>query len=108
MSEDTVKYMIVVTTCPNEETASNITECLLNEKLAACVQVSAIKSCYTWKGKVEKEDELLLHIKAKADLYKEVEKTIKENHPYEVPEIIQIPVTRGYKPYLDWIDEVSV
>lgn len=82
-------YCIVFVTCPNEEATEKIAKVLLKEKLVACVNIlQKIKSLYWWKDKIEESDEALMLIKAKSKLFNEIKKKIKENHPYEVPEII--------------------
>ena len=101
------QYSIVITTTGNKEDADKIANSLLSEKLAACIQVTQIKSYYTWKGSTNIDDEHLLIIKCKKGDYSEIEKNIKSNHSYEVPEIIQVPITAGLPAYLSWINEVT-
>ncbi len=98
-------YCIVVTTC-GEEDEEKITNSLLNENIAACINSWSVKSSYIWKGKVEREEERILFIKTRRENYKKVEKRIMELHSYEVPEIICIDIKEGYEKYLKWIDEV--
>ena len=77
---------------------------LVSSRLAACVQIlPGIESHYRWKGKKETSKEILLVIKTSARLYKPLEKAILKHHPYEVPEVVCLPITQGSKPYLDWI-----
>ena len=102
MSDD--GYGIVMTTFAKMEDAKPLVEKLLSKKLAACVQCLPIQSHYVWKGKVENDSEVILLIKTKGNAYREVENEIKLNHPYETPEIIQIPITNGSTEYLGWID----
>lgn len=99
------KYCIVITTCDNENIKDKIINNLLEKKLAACIQVSKVDSHYFWKGKIENTNEFLLNIKTKQDFYCDVEKCILENHSYETPEIILIPIEKGYNDYLKWIEE---
>ncbi len=101
------RYCMVLTTCPTEEEARKIASLLIHERLAACVQITGITSFYEWKGTVNSEGEHLLLIKARADRYGDIESFILENHSYEVPEIVMIPIERGSASYLNWIDEVS-
>lgn len=101
------EFNVVITTCGNKEDAGKVIKALLDEKLAACIQVYEIKSFYSWKGAINEDAEQILLIKAKSELYKEIETCIKENHTYEVPEIIQVPITNGSESYLNWIKEVS-
>lgn len=98
------KYCLIQTTCGSQDEADHISETLVARSLAACVQVSSITSTYRWKGKIQKEPEYLLLIKTRADLFDKIKATILEIHSYEVPEIIQIPITQGLESYLSWID----
>lgn len=101
------EYVQVVTTTDSRESANQMAENLVGAKLAACVQVSGpITSVYQWKGKIERDEEYYCMIKTRKDLYPEVEKTIKELHSYDVPEIIALPILEGNPAYLDWITEV--
>lgn len=102
------KYLIVFVTVPDKKTSDKIIKEVLNNKLAACVNVlSKVDSFYWWENKIEQSSELLLIIKTIRDNFKELEKTIKENHPYEVPEIISTEISKGSKEYLKWIDEYA-
>lgn len=105
MSEN--KYEVVITTCENLEQADLMIHDLLDKKLAACIQTQSVKSYYTWKGKVEVSEEILLLIKSKFDLYDKIQDLVKSKHSYEIPEIIQLPILNGSVDYLNWIDEVS-
>ena len=106
MSDDK-GYCVVMTTCASTEEADGLASGLIEERLAACVQITAVTSCYEWKGSVNRDSEQLLLIKAKAELYPRIEEFITRNHTYEVPEIVQIPIQQGLTNYLRWIDEVS-
>jgi periplasmic divalent cation tolerance protein len=98
------KYIEIFTTTENRSDAESIAETLVERKLAGCVQVvGPIQSTYRWKGKVEKAEEWLCLIKTSEALYQKVEETLGEIHPYEVPQIIALPVTFGSKKYLDWL-----
>jgi len=98
-------YVIVLVTCPDEKTAGNLADIVLNKRLAACVNIiPGMTSKYWWKGKVEKSKEALMIIKTKESLVHGIEKTVKEKHPYDVPEVIAIPIRSGSKEYLGWID----
>jgi periplasmic divalent cation tolerance protein len=99
-------YVQVFTTTERKEDAERIAKTLLEARLAACIQiVGPVSSSYWWRGRLEKAEEWLCIIKSRSDLYDEVEKIIKENHPYEVPEIIATPIISGSRNYLDWMDE---
>ena len=98
-------YIQVVTTTDNKEDAEKIATLLVEKRLAACVQIAGpITSLYRWKGNVEKTQEWQCWIKSKKILYKEIEKAIKSVHPYEVPEIIAIPIVAGSCGYLEWLE----
>mgnify|MGYP003340873514 CR=1 FL=1 len=101
------KYSVVLTTTASKKDAETIASSLLEKKLAACIQVTEIKSYYTWKDKVNVDDEQVLLIKSKAEDYDEIEECIRANHSYEVPEIIRLPIESGFSGYLNWITEVT-
>jgi len=94
----------IQTTFEKKEEAEKLAQVLVEEKLAACVQILPVKSVYSWKEKVESAEEWLCLIKTKRELYADVEKTIKENHSYEIPEIIATEIKDGSSDYLDWIN----
>jgi len=99
-------YCVVLCTCPNEVSAETIANTLVREKLAACVNiVPGLTSIYQWQGNLEKSQELLLVIKSKSDVFSNVENAILAHHPYELPEIISIPIVNGFSNYLAWIDD---
>ena len=100
-----MKFIVVKTTFEKKEEAFQMARLLLDKRLVSCVQISEIYSLYRWKGKVENEHEFIVTMKTKKKLYKEVEKTIKENHSYETPQIIAIPICKGSVEYLKWIEE---
>lgn len=100
-------YCVILTTCGDKEEAERLAQMLLTKRLAACVQISGVTSLYEWENEIQKDNELLLVIKARADLYGEIERAISDNHSYEVPEIIKIPIESGLEAYLGWIDTVS-
>jgi periplasmic divalent cation tolerance protein len=100
-----VKYCCVLSTVPNIKKARELAGLLVSKGLAACVQIlPGLESHYRWKGKKEASKEVLLLIKTKSSLYKSLEKNLLKNHPYEVPEIVCLPITQGSKSYLKWID----
>jgi len=99
-----MKYIQVVTATDKREDAEKIAITLIERKLAACVQIAGpIGSTYRWKGNIEKAEEWQCVIKSREDRYKEIEQVIKSIHPYEVPEIIAIPIIAGSGEYLDWL-----
>jgi periplasmic divalent cation tolerance protein len=99
-------YIQITTTTETKEQAQTIAQQLVEAKLAACVQITGpITSIYRWKGKVENTQEWLCLIKTQDDLYDKVEAAIKSLHPYETPEIIAVPIVKGSKEYLSWLDD---
>jgi len=100
-------YTIVLSTCPTRESAEKIARLLVEERLAACVQRLPIESTYLWQGKVCNSAEVALLIKTKTEHFKKVSARILELHEYELPEIIQIPITDGLPDYLRWIDDCT-
>ncbi|HOL21749.1 MAG TPA: divalent-cation tolerance protein CutA [bacterium] len=100
-----MKYIQVFTTTGSRKDAEKIAEELVKNKLAACVQIFPVSSIYRWKGRIDRSREYLCIIKSKGGLYKKIEETIKEIHPYEVPEIISFPISSGSKDYLEWLAE---
>lgn len=96
--------MVVFVTVPNREIAEKIAKALIESRLAACVNIiDGLKSIYWWKGKIEEDDELLLIIKTRIEVFEELVLKIKELHPYTVPEIIGLPIIAGSKDYIDWL-----
>jgi len=99
-------YIQISTTTETKEQAQKIALYLVEQKLAACVQISGpIESTYHWKGKVETAGEWLCLIKTLEELFAKVESAIKELHSYETPEIIAVPIVKGSKEYLNWLDK---
>ena len=99
-------YLQVTTTTETKEQAQTIAQHLVETKLAVCVQITGpITSIYRWKGKVENAQEWLCLIKTRDDLYNKVEAAIKSQHPYETPEIIAVPIIKGSKEYLSWLED---
>lgn len=100
--------MIVFVTCGSEEEALNISRALVEEQLAACVNlISPVRSIYRWEGKIWDEKEWLLIIKAQRKRFDELEKKVKSLHSYSVPEIIALPIIAGSSSYLDWLAEMT-
>ncbi len=96
--------ILILATLPDRESALRIAQALLDQRLAACVSIGApVESIYHWRGKVETAKEVPVTIKTRQTCYAAVEKLVRREHPYELPEIIAVPVIDGYSPYLDWI-----
>ncbi len=102
------KTLIVLCSCPNQESAERIANHLVENRLAACVNISSpVKSVYRWQGAIETADEYMLFIKTTASSYDELELAILSVHPYELPEIVAVPVETGLQNYLGWIDQCT-
>ena len=100
-------FSVVLVTCPAEATES-IARAVMDGRTAACVNIVAhVRSLYRWKGKVEAAEECLLLIKTRTALLGELERVVRAKHPYEVPEFVALPITRGNREYLDWIEEAT-
>ena len=97
------EFGVMLTTVPDPETARRLARQLVEERLAACVQMSAIESFYRWEGRIADETETLLLIKTRAALFDALLRRIKELHPYTVPEIVALPFAAGHPPYLEWM-----
>ncbi|ACO04167.1 MAG TPA: divalent-cation tolerance protein CutA [Persephonella sp.] len=101
-----VEYIVVFITVPDSKTANNIAKKLVEEKLAACVNiVKDINSIYYWKGNIENDDELLLIVKTRLEIFEKLTDFVKKIHPYTVPEVIALPIIAGSDSYLKWIDD---
>lgn len=103
MSES--NFCTVLTTCNNKSVEQQIIKALLENKLAACIQVMPIESHYLWKEEVCCDNERLLIIKSRLDLFEQISTKIQELHNYEVPQVVQLPITAGFTEYLDWIKD---
>jgi len=98
------KYLLIYTTLPNLRSAKKLVGDLVKAKIAPCGNIFKISSIYRWQGKIEKNPEYGVFIKTKRTKYRAVERYIKENHPYQVPEIIAWDIEKGLDAYLNWID----
>lgn len=105
MPTDTV---VVFCTCPDQLSAEQIAKSLVAQGLAACVNlIPHVISVFQWQGKQESEQEVLMLIKTRDERYPDVEKAVKSLHPYELPELITVPVSRGLPEYLNWVDQCT-
>jgi periplasmic divalent cation tolerance protein len=100
--------LVVLTNCPDAEIADRIARTLVEQGLAACVnRLTAAESIYRWEGAIERATEVPLLIKTTRDRYGEVELAIRQLHPYQVPEIIALPIVDGHAAYLRWIADAT-
>jgi len=96
--------LLVFTTLPTADKAEELAKALVEERLAACANLlPAIRSIYRWQGKLQDENEVLVLLKTRAEHLERLKLRILELHPYEVPEVLAVPVESGYQPYLDWL-----
>lgn len=102
--------IVVLITAPSEEVGRGIAQALLDNKLAACVNIVApINSLYLWRGDINDDEEVLLIVKSRAELFEQgLIPAVKEVHPYDVPEIIALPILLGDQDYLDWIEAETI
>jgi periplasmic divalent cation tolerance protein len=100
------KPLLIMTNVPDADVAQRIAQALVEQRLAACVNIlPGVKSVYRWQGVVEESNEHTLLIKAARLRYAEVEAAIKALHPYQLPEVIAVPVAAGLPAYLAWIEQ---
>jgi periplasmic divalent cation tolerance protein len=100
-------FLLVVTTVGNRDEARTLARTLVERRLAACAQISAIESYYAWKGAVEHDAEFRVLFKVAADAYDAAEQAIRELHSYELPAIHAIPIERAWEPYRQWVEAQS-
>ncbi len=101
--------LIVITNAPDRDVALKIAHALIERKLAACVNILAeCTSVYRWQGRLETATEVPLLIKTRAAIYSELEAAIRGLHPYELPEIVAVPIERGLPDYLKWVNAETV
>lgn len=100
-------WIIVFITTSSYEEAEKIARGIIEKKLGACVNiVGKVHSIYWWQGKIEEDDESLLIVKTRIDKFEELANYVRENHSYQVPEIVAVPLIIGFTKYLEWVDEV--
>ncbi len=96
--------LVVYCSCPDQAIAERIAEAVVNERLAACVNlISGLTSIYRWEGQLQRDAELLLIIKTRSAVYSQLEARLRQLHPYQLPEIIALPIHTGSADYLNWI-----
>ncbi|NIO21434.1 MAG: divalent cation tolerance protein CutA [Candidatus Aenigmarchaeota archaeon] len=102
-------YIVVFITCPDIKEAKKVSDVLLGERMAACVNIIPnLKSYFWWTGKIHNANEVLIVAKTKQKLLRKLVKTVKNNHQYENPEIIALPIVGGSKDYIQWIEEETL
>lgn len=103
-----MNIVLIQTTCSNKNEAKNIAKVLIEEKLAACVQLSEIESFYSWNNEFCCDNETLLSIKTTKENFEKIKSKIKELHSYDLPEIIQLDITNASKEYLKFIGDNTI
>ena len=99
-------YLFILITVPDRERAEVIAQTLVQERWAACVNIlPSVHSIFFWQGAIQQEEELLLLVKSRRDLFPSLAARVKELHPYTVPEIIGLPILEGWEDYLRWVKE---
>ena len=97
--------IVILSTCAGEEEAERLSRLLLDDRLAACVNViRPMRSYYHWKGAIETAEECLLIIKSSRELFDSVRQVLEQAHSYEIPEVLAIPVVDGAKNYINWLE----
>ena len=100
--------LLILCSCPDRTNAERLAGELIDNRLAACVSVSApVTSFYEWQGERQSEQEVMLFIKSTRQRYPELERHLSSSHPYELPEIIAVPVEQGLSGYLNWLEECT-
>lgn len=102
-NEATDTACLVLTAFASREQAEPVIDALISEHLASCVQVHEVDSTYVWRGKVVRAKETVLAIRTMSDVYPALERLLRKLHPYELPEIIQVPIADGLTTYIEWI-----
>lgn len=98
--------MLVLTTLPSAEAAAELAKAVVGEKLAACANLlPAVRSIYRWQGRVQDESEVLVLFKTRQEHFERLKARLLELHPYEIPEVLAVPVEQGYQAYLDWLGQ---
>ena len=96
--------LLILCTCPDDESASRIARALVEERLAACVnRLPGLTSVYRWQGQIEEDSEVLLLIKSRGGLFEALRTRLVALHPHEVPEVIALDIAAGHAPYLEWL-----
>jgi len=102
----TAKFILVFITSPSKKEGQHIVSELMDRHLVACGNIlEGVDSIFTWKGKIERANEVFVILKTKRAMFKEIVYVVEKIHSYEVPEIIALPIMDGSKEYLKWIDE---
>jgi periplasmic divalent cation tolerance protein len=100
--------VVVLCTCPDSVTAQALATGLVGKGFAACVNIlPEIRSIYRWENEIQQDSETLMVIKTSQESYRQLESWLIDNHPYDVPEVLALPIDRGSKNYLDWVIQAT-
>jgi len=103
---DAISHIVVLTTLPDEEQARSLVRRLVEERVVACGTVlGRVTSVYRWKGAIEEAAEVQVLLKTRRDLWERLEAAVQAAHPYDVPELLALPVEAGLGTYLEWVSE---
>ena len=103
-----VSQILILTTLPDVESARSLARSLVEDHLCACATIGApVESMYHWQGAIETAHEVPLTLKTRGDRFDDVAAAIRSRHPYELPEILAVPITDGLPDYLAWVDAES-
>lgn len=98
------RFCMVYVTTPDAETATKIAKLCVEDRLAACANIlPTMHAVFWWAGEVQSDSEAVLILKTEMDLFEKLRERVVELHPYDVPAVLQLPVTRGHRPYLEWL-----
>jgi periplasmic divalent cation tolerance protein len=101
------EYSACITTAPSDEVAKKLARSIVEAHLAACVNIIPnVRSIYEWESAIHEDNELILFIKTRHELVSQLIDFVKKNHPYQVPELIELPINNGNMDYLKWIDQI--
>lgn len=108
MSQAGSELVVVLCTAPNHDSAVRLAKLVVEKRLAACASlIPGVCSIFEWEGRVQAEDEVLLVIKTRAPLFEDLRQTLAAHHPYQVPEIVALPISACHTPYLEWVEQVT-
>ncbi len=104
-----MQTLLVITNCPDDATANTLAQAVIGERLAACANIlPPVRSVYHWQGAIETACEIPVFFKSTVEAYPALENRLHELHPYDLPEIIALPIDRGLPAYLNWVADETI